>query len=822
MKLKNIYRLFFTLPFTAWLLFIGLNCDFRTPEEWENPSWNWSFTFPLLSKTYPLEDLADSETIFIDTNDVFQIEFSDSLLDEDGERVGIDEDFLSYFTIEDVNIEGINGIEIDPIFFPEEGDSISNISTVEIPITHFSDELIGGNCFPDTLIATGFDTTDVVMENLFSISDFELFESIDYVTIDDGRLSVEVSNTFPFEISLINIEFVSAGETIYTASFADLNGNESNVKIISPEDNESWVNLSENITITWSIIVIPQEGSELEPCDLQLPGWELSPDLSETFEMDISFVLFHSKSVTGTTTADSVSQTTKIELTSESDISIKGGKITDEYISGTLNSLSIDITNNLFAPVDLSVKFRNFFDDFDTLGVETYIEIDENYTSEYTLAGKIMGHPDIEGEVIDSLEVVTTISLPSTQTTIELDNPGSLTIDDFSLSTVELQYVSAITDSLIFDSPETIIEDIPTGFDGFDFVDVRLEIDLYNQIGLPMQLDLNLVGYKNSDSINLKIDPEINYPDIENVNEIGDSVRTIIILNNDGQTVYWLNETGDTLYSEMSETNTTIVDILNFAPDSLSMKGHAIMDGVGVLAPDTYIWGTFELIAPFSFIFDDMTFISEDFTVIDTMEASLRETIDNSLILAELQSKIINHTPMGGVISLLISDSTIFPLYIDSLTTNLITNFNDSIIQDIPDNVSSVVCEKNSEILTSYIEFLDDQDSVLFWIGRLIDFNISPPDSVDFETGIVFEASNFVETVSMDTTQIDWITSEELRYIVPMMTFNSSNGLPKTFLASDSLQITSTIKFVLKVDELFKEDSHSEIEPIPNRVNSNK
>ena len=216
------------------------------------------------------------------------------------------------------------------------------------------------------------------------------------------------------------------------------------------------------------------------------------------------------------------------------------------------------------------------------------------------------------------------------------------------------------------------------------------------------------------------------------------------------------------------------------------------------------------------FIFNEATFIPQEYTTIDTMEASLRETIDNALVLAELQSNITNHTPMGCVISLLISDSTIYPLHFDNLVTDDISNIADSLTNDIPDSVFSIKCAKDEDNHTSYIEFLDYQDSVLFWIGRLIDLDISAPDSVDSETGIVYEPSNFVETVTMDTTQIDWITSEEPRYIVPMMTFYSSNGEPRTFLASDSLHINSHIKFMLQVDELFYEDSNSDNEPIQN------
>ena len=60
---------------------------------------------------------------------------------------------------------------------------------------------------------------------------------------------------------------------------------------------------------------------------------------------------------------------------------------------------------------------------------------------------------------------------------------------------MSLEYIAAITDSLEFpsiDSPP--IEGIPDGFSDFEFYDIIMEVEFFNEIGIPVGLDMELSG----------------------------------------------------------------------------------------------------------------------------------------------------------------------------------------------------------------------------------------------------------------------------------------------------------------------------------------
>ena len=53
----------------------------------------------------------------------------------------------------------------------------------------------------------------------------------------------------------------------------------------------------------------------------------------------------------------------------------------------------------------------------------------------------------------------------------------------------------------------------------------------------------------------------------------------------------------------------------------------------------------------------------------EPMDQAIIDDIDSTLIQGEIYLKITNRSPVGGALSILISDNTIFPLFIDSLVT---------------------------------------------------------------------------------------------------------------------------------------------------------
>ena len=95
------------------------------------------------------------------------------------------------------------------------------------------------------------------------------------------------------------------------------------------------------------------------------------------------------------------------------------------------------------------------------------------------------------------------------------------------------------------------------------------------------------------------------------------------------------------------------------------MGGGVVIDGEGILSPGANIWGTFTLIAPLAFVFKQpINIIPSESTPMEPMDPSTSQQIDSSLVEAALHVTITNSSPLGGNLSLLISDSTIFPLFL--------------------------------------------------------------------------------------------------------------------------------------------------------------
>ena len=131
--------------------------------------------------------------------------------------------------------------------------------------------------------------------------------------------------------------------------------------------------------------------------------------------------------------------------------------------------------------------------------------------------------------------------------------------------------------------------------------------------------------------------------------------------------------------------------------------------------------------------------------------------------------------------SMLISDSTIFPLYLDKLGDLNPRCSNDEFLDqnlceendfswlNYPDSLSQIGVNtidfqeiSNNDDRAYYVEFLTEdmngQDSLLFWVGRIIDVSFIEPQEVD-ENGFVIVPSVSFSTEVLDATRVSWFTS---------------------------------------------------------------
>ena len=106
------------------------------------------------------------------------------------------------------------------------------------------------------------------------------------------------------------------------------------------------------------------------------------------------------------------------------------------------------------------------------------------------------------------------------------------------------------------------------------------------------------------------------------------------------------------------------------------IRSAARIDGRGTIVGGATIGGEYRMVAPFEVRMDPMTFISVTETPIEEMAHDVRNRIRSSLSYAELTSTVINSIPVGGEISILLSNKKLFPL---DLTQEMLGIFRDSL-----------------------------------------------------------------------------------------------------------------------------------------------
>jgi len=809
-----------------YLALILTGCDFRTPEAWEMPKWTIPISFPLLDTTYYFQEIADDSLLVVsETDSILQIEYIGDLLSPEGETLGIDDSFNNYFVIPDTSINEIADVELPPIDFPNEETPLETSSSSEVSISSITSELgeevNGGDCFPDAVL-TGLIQSETVTETLFSSTDFQsgevsYIESIDFVTVDSAEINISVENTFPFPIDNIQLVFESNGNTVLNTGFVNLTSGSSDTIIYDYcstgcEDVE--FDLGEDISITWQFQVDDKTGTGTDVCEdlgngIYITGWDLSEELSEKFNLNISVNVDNIKSVTGQTSEISYSDTISIVLPQNEGVIATGGRITSDSVN--VNSLNLGFQNSLFTPINFTIVLPNFEKNGENISIDETLGIDELTNIEVSLWDAILKSEHEIGDPIDSIKIVSSLTIPSTSTTIFLDNIGGLDMSAMEMTAIHLEYISAIVSELEFDVSEFGIEGIPTGFTGISFYNPLLTLNVYNEIGVPVSFDMNLVGVNSENIVSIPINPNIQTPEL-----FGDSAKhTYIELGSFGQRTVWYDSDSTIIFDETTNTDSTIVDILKIAPEIITVEGLAGLDGVGFLAPNSKIWGSFELIVPFSFVigeqiienndttFTDLTFIPDLVNSLNPLDETTRVKIDSSIVSASITTVLTNNTPISGSLSLLISDhDTYFPIEYDS--PNDIELDSLVIDEEIVDSIQ-VVEMSNFDPRTKVMYFLDESSDTLSFIGRMVDIEIPAPYSIVDSSGIVDSASVNIVSVELDSLSLDWFTNENIQYIVPMITFNSSEGNPITLQSTNNIGIEAFLTFTTSTELIFKE-----------------
>lgn len=704
-----------------YLSILSLGCDFESPQKWETPSWYLPLTVPLINTVYSFEGMAQDSTIIEDSlNNTLKIVFSNNIVEDGGDRPGITDDIFNFeideteqtdifnqdFAIDKLPSEKIGGETISipiPIF----AFHLQGVNSLADPSPCFSTRELDKpvfNQFPD-----GVPNTFQILSTLGSalsevkLGETSIIQKVHLLTVTGGKLGVSYINELPFPVKSFIVEFISYEYTDQIISLRKFEFYDIEKGGEGPEDLgvnditlDNPVKFGDSLLIELTIEIdttgnYDKLGAIENACNFpSFPfppedGWVIEPNQIPQFLVNLEFEIAAQSAteIFCTTNPIVIDTTINTEFPSIDKIDIKSGKITEEVsaiASNEVNYIELIANNSLFAPTTIEIQFDNFFDIEDGIDVPIILggelpKASGNTTFSDTLASKYLGRPGEPDSILKAISVGLKIQINAIENEpIILGNTFALSISRLLMSKIKLAYLTAVTYDMGFDTPSSNIEGVPQGGVGLQFYDVQLILDIYTQIGIPIQLDMLLKGLKGEDSVLAVINPKLNVPEI---NTTGDSVRTIITLNKDGQKVEWYhmdNIDGEipdsTIYTPLYEGQSSIVDVMNFTPETLEFGGGAKINGAGFLAPNSFLWGTFTLIAPLAFIFEEpVNILPAEPTAMEPMDPSTAQQIDSALVEAALNVTITNNSALGGSLSLLISDSTIFPLFLDSLIT---------------------------------------------------------------------------------------------------------------------------------------------------------
>ncbi len=838
-----------TLTFAVVLL-VGA-CDFQLLEPLEVPRWGISLTIPLINKSYPLIDVVDSSTIFHDTtSQELQIEFRGDL-----DTTTIDSSFLEVSLPAAASPPPIN----ESVNAPDAADFFVVLAET-VTVTISLADLLNDAGFPlPASLPVGFDigipqfnwnaVADSpvdqqegpfqIIDTTALVADNDFIQRFRYVQLDGAALTSRfytnvISTDFPENIDTVDIALVANPLAVNHLTTA-LAPNTSDAQTTDLASAQLGSEMAVGIHV-----VLPTVGSD--------PTILANTDPSITLEVILEVGGVDSLAITTARTSLLPSPPDPLPLPGT--IEITEGVLRSP-VTAPINQISL---SNLGTSLPFDILFQLTFPNFASSPAKADSLIFGPYTlqkgqplvnQDASIAGYTFYNPAGGGPLTEfNYELV--VDILEKDIVLPLDgSPLGNFLADFEFGDGDGDglgdlHFESITGNffLTFDTVPTTIDDIPTGFAGFEFGRLSLSLLLRNQIELPVMLNLELKGKRTleGDSVSVPINADINFPGAPGAPAAnGDTAYTLIIMDGDAVRTYWLpqgaRDTSDAWYRATTPVppDSSIVDVMNLPPDILSVGGSAIIRGEGVVEAGKGVWGEFELIAPFAFVLpQEVTFLPVNNIPLPPMDEGTRTQIKTALISASLTSQVSTQFPIGGNISLLISDTTLFSLALDKL---------DSVDAGIPtqarngdttyyDNISAVLAadsifnvqdiayypEKTGGPLSSAlgtrarrVEFFTTTGDT-FWIGRLFEMELPSPKATN-ALGHVTAGGDTTQVIAMDADRVAWIASDKTLYMKPLITWYNTPDV-RTIQATNTIDFTAFMSFNLTSDII------TEVEPL--------
>ena len=506
-----------------------------------------------------------------------------------------------------------------------------------------------------------------------------------------------------------------------------------------------------------------------------------------------------------------------------------------------INEIKINnITSDYPAGVSLLMNFKNFKPPAgkDSTKLDTVLKKGVTISKVYDVDGFTFYNPAGKDSALSKLSLDASAKLKAQTSSIPLDGSklGGMNVD-IGIKGLHFESMEA---NVIQEFPPTefSIAGMPLGFSGMQFVDTKLEIEMYNGIRLPVVLDFDMIG------VNQKGDTsKVNaLSTLASPTQSKDTTKTIVRLSELGTTTLKYQAPGSNFYFDSTtvsakDDETTIVELMSSNPANFTVKSKARIDGRGTLEAGMSIGGKYRMLAPFEVVMEPMTFISVTNTPVQEMNYENRNRIRSTLQSASMLFSIENKIPIAGDLSMLMSNLQFFPL---DTTVAALRDFKDSLVVKknwlASDSVYIVTkCDSLNpetsdififDVLTDFSECVDNvsylvknssgSDTVVSYVDTLVKIPLPEPKSLHVVTnsgvhaGQVREAGFVTYSSPLSKERVKLMTDPGQPYMAPRFFLKGSNGKRVYLTTGDYLDINSSVTFSLS--------STGMSDPAPNEI----
>lgn len=465
------------------------------------------------------------------------------------------------------------------------------------------------------------------------------FDNFEYVQVNSGQLSIEITNDLPVEIQSIKLGLINLNTEEVVANFDYENiGLGQTVSDTSPLENALLYN-----EVAIEIIQFITEGSGPDPLDVE--QWvevNLSDELhfsifTQNMNVNSGKIIYPDVNMEGDTS------TMSLDLASDIDL--------NEVVFET-GILEIKYNSTIHHPIEAHIQIPNLYDNGVPFSEIIPISNTQNSGS-VTIERSIVNNKLDMTSNLNQLEFNYSGTLESNGELVEFD------VEDFvelevNMKDLKFAYVEGYFGQTVeeIDAGEIDLEvDFIERFgEGVILTNPQLFINSSSNIGLPIDMNLEFIGQSESGDVDLEAETfSVNTPSIEEGN--------ITVFST----------------SEFNSSNSNLVNLINSHPSSISFSGKVITNPEGNVSTN-FIYSNseirlgFEMDIPIDIKVDDLSmtdtvkinleddedveafdlrvFVSNDFPINAGMKLYFMDTVNNitldSLLIDEIQASTVN------------------------------------------------------------------------------------------------------------------------------------------------------------------------------------